>query len=274
MFVPHGRGPLPTRAAVSAFIFKERVQLFRPMSRIMIENTLQTCLPFWGSLTTPEKEILVSNSILREHKPKALIYNCTDTSSPGIQIIRRGRARIFISSPDGKQLTLQRIEEDQLFAIGTSCVLSEMIFDVGLETETHCEVLLIPRTICKKLFDTNHQVAIAIFGLIASKFATTMRILEAIAFTSMRSRLANMLIEQSFLAGSSVINSAHASIAADIGTSREVVTRLLNQFRKDGLVTLRPKVIRIENKQALIDIRGEYLSYISSLMYPKPQRIN
>ncbi len=244
------------------------------MTPMMIENTLRASLPFWSYLAKSEKENLVATSILQEYKPKALLHNCTDKNSPGIQIVRRGRARVFICSPDGKQLTLQRIESDQLFAIGISCVLKDTIFDVSLETETCCEVLLIPRAICKKLFDTNPMVKIATIDVISSKFATTMRILEAIAFTSTRSRLANTLIEQSFLAGSSAINVTHASIAADLGTTREVVTRLLNQFKNDGLVTLRPRIIKIDDKQALMDIRGDYLGYISSLMYPKPQRIS
>ncbi len=240
------------------------------MTRMIIENTLRANLPFWNYLAETEKEHLVSNSILREHKPGALIHNCTDVSSPGIQIVRRGSARVFISSPDGKQLTLQRIGDNNLFAIGVTCVLNDTIFDVSLETETKCEVLLIPRAICKKLFDGNMLVKNSTIDLILSRFANTMRILEAVAFTSTRSRLANTLIEQSFLAESSAIRVTHASIAADIGTTREVVTRILHQFQGGGLVTLQPRVIQINNKQALINIRGDYLGYISDMIYPKP----
>ncbi len=241
------------------------------MSRIIIENTLRTNLPFWNHLAETEKEHLVSHSILQEHKPGALLHNCTDVNSPGIQIVRRGSARVFISSPDGKQLTLQRIGDNNLFAIGVTCVLNNTIFDVSLETETRCEVLLIPRAICKKLFDANMLVKNSTIDLILSRFANTMRILEAVAFTSTRSRVANALIEQSFLAESSVMKVTHAGIAADIGTTREVVTRILHQFQGNGLVTLQPRIIQINNKQALIDIRGDYLGYISNMIYPKPK---
>jgi hypothetical protein len=66
-----------------------------------------------------------------------------------------------------------------------------------------------------------------------------------------------------------VINTTHASIAADLGTTREVVTRILHQFQNDGFVTLQQREIRVDNKRALIDIRGDYLGYISDLLYPK-----
>lgn len=244
------------------------------MARMVSEYVLQKSLPFWEYLTETEKEDLVAGSVLQEYKPGALIHHCTDINSPGVQIVRHGRARVFISSPDGKQLTLQRIGDNQLFVIGVSCLLNNVIFDVSLETETQCEVVLIPRAVCKKLFDANVVVRSASIDLLSSKFATTMRILEAIAFTSTSSRLANALIEQSFLAESSVIRVTHASIAADLGTTREVVTRILHQFQKDGLVTLQQREIRIDNKQALIDKRGDYLGYISELLYPKQRKEN
>jgi CRP/FNR family transcriptional regulator len=96
-----------------------------------------------------------------------------------------------------------------------------------------------------------------------------MRTLEAIAFTSTRSRLANALIEQSFLSGSSLLKVTHAGIAADLGAKREVVTRLLHQFQNDGFVTLRKQSIKIDDLQALMNIRGDYLGYLSNMLYPK-----
>ncbi len=244
------------------------------MTIIELENCLRASLPFWHHLTETEKEHLVTTSELVKYQPRVLIHHCTDTSSPGIQIIMRGRARVFISSPDGKQLTLHRIEDYMLLPIGVTCVLTNTICDVSLETETNCEILLIPRATCKKLFDTNLWVKAATIDILASRFTRTMRILESIAFTGTRSRVANSLIEQSFLSGSLAINITHAHIAADLGTTREVVTRILNRFQADGLVTLQQKVIQIDDKQALIDISGEYLSGISDLLYPKPNLCN
>jgi CRP/FNR family transcriptional regulator len=242
------------------------------MPQKITDKLLDLSLPFWKQLSQTEKTTIINHSVLHVYKPGALIHNCSDKSSAGVQIIVHGRARIFINSPDGKQLTLQRIEDNQLFSIGVSCVLDNTIFDVSLETETKCEVVLIPRTICKKLYDTNDAVRKSVIGILVSRFAHTMRILEAITFTSTRSRLANSLIEQGLLSESSQINVTHASIAMDLGTTREVVTRILHQFQREGFVTLHNRKIIIKNKQALINIRGDHLEYISNLIYPKPSK--
>ncbi len=193
----------------------------------------------------------------------------TDSLSPGIRIVKRGRLRVYISSADGKQYTIQRISDNEIFSIGMSCVLNNIIMDVDLETESECEILLIPRALCRRLFDLNPAVKQATIEIISERFSVTMRILESVVFSSMKNRIANALVEQSVLEGAAVINVTHANIAADIGTLREVVTRRLKQFQDDGLITMGRGHITINNMQALIELRGEHLEAVSDLIYPK-----
>ena len=103
----------------------------------------------------------------------------------------------------------------------------------------------------KYLFDTNPAVKNFTLELIASKFTDVMWLLEQLVFSGMGKRLANALIEQSVLDGTLTLNTTHERIAADLGTSREVVTRLLKQFRLDGLVSLSRGKIRITDEKAL-----------------------
>ncbi len=186
-----------------------------------------------------------------------IVRHSTDEFCPGVQIVRRGRARVFMCSPEGKQLTLQRITDNEPFVIGVSCMLNKTIFDVSLETETECEIAVISREICRRLFDANPAVRNACIGIIAQRFSKTMRVLGSVTFLSMRSRLAGALIEQSVLAGSPVFEATHAGIAADIGSVREVVTKVLRKFQAEGFVTLLRGKIRIEDMQALENIRGD-----------------
>jgi CRP/FNR family transcriptional regulator len=236
------------------------------MPRIRLESLLEASLPFWDILTEADKNNLLTCARLQKYKPGTILQHSTDEYSPGVQIVVSGRARAFISSPDGKQLTLKHYIDSEYFVIGISCVFGDYTCDVSVETETECEVLMIPRSAFMPLFDSNLAVRAASMEMLGLKLSRIIHSLEAFTFSGMKSRLANMLIEQSVLAGSPVFKTTHADIAADIGTVREVVTRLLKRFQTEGLLTLYRGKIRLDNIPALMDIRGDFLGSVGSII--------
>lgn len=225
------------------------------MSQPELRLIFRDCLPFWEGLSEEEKELLVTNSLQQTFKPGSLIPHCTDAANPGVQIITQGRVRAFISSEDGKQFTILRSLKHKYFSIGASCVLDDVVYDVSLEAETFCEIVLIPKAICKRLFETNFLINRATIGDIASKLSHTLKLLQMVTFESPRSRVVNALIEYSYLAGSPVFNVTHEKIALEIGTLREVVSRNLEQLQAEGLITLQRGKIRINNAQNLLKAR-------------------
>lgn len=238
------------------------------MERIDMESILRENLPFWEKLSDYEKEYLASSAKLYTYDAGIVIHHSTDSHSPGIQIVRSGRARVYISSQDGKQFTMHRILDNEMFVIGFGCLFDNVIIDVALETETPCEILLLPRKICRQICDENPLVKIDITSMLASRFSRAVHLLESVTFLSLKSRLANALIEHSALAGSHIFKATHAGIAGDIGATRETVTRLLNEFQDGGLILLQRGRIRIEDMAALMEIRGNYYSYMRDEMIP------
>lgn len=217
-----------------------------------MEDLFRACMPFWMDLSETEKKTLLTSTKLQTFKAGIVIPNSTDEDCPGIRIVKQGRVRVYISSPDGKQLTLYRMpDSSKLFIIGFGCVLDQVIFAVNLETETECEIALIPREVCKRLYDTNVQVKTVTVNMLADIFSSTMRVLESVAFSSIGNRLAGALLEQSALTGSSVFKVTHEKLAADIGSAREVVTRQLKQFQLDGLIKYLRGKIEILDRRAL-----------------------
>lgn len=239
------------------------------MSRVSLETLLEACLPFWGCLPENDKNNLLTCARLHKYRVGTVLQHSTDEYSPGIQIVVSGRARAFISSPDGKQLTLKHYVDGEYFGFGISCVLGGYTCDVSVEAETECEVLLIPRAAFVPLFDTNAAVRAASMLMLGQKLSSTIHALEAFTFSSMKSRLAHVLIERCELAGSPVFRITHADIAADTGTVREVITRLLQRFQTEGLLTLYRGRIRLDNIPALMDIRGDFLGSLGNLFYFK-----
>jgi CRP/FNR family transcriptional regulator len=226
-----------------------------------LEALFQESLVFWGELTDDEKAELIISATTQMYKPNSIVNQGQDEKDLGVLIIARGMARVYMSSPEGRQLTLQRITGNGFFVFGISCVLDEPIFNVIFETETECEIVLIPCEVFKRLYKNNDAVKHAIIELLSLRFSFVMSLMERVFFSSVGSRLASALIERSTLSGSDVFSTTHAAIASDIGTVREVVTKLLDKFKAEGLVNLRRGSIEIKNHQALLEMSGSR-SYI------------
>lgn len=203
----------------------------------MLKELLEQSLPFWKELTEPQQTLLLQETGIRTHKKGTVFYH-SGGECKGVEIVRRGRARVFISSSDGREITLYRLLENDLCMMSVACMIKNINFGITLETETDCEVAVIPREIYRKLNEENICVKNFTLELIASKFTDVMWLLEQLAFATVKSRIARALTEQSVLQKTSVLDTTHEKLAADIGTAREVVTRQLRQFRTDGLVAL------------------------------------
>jgi CRP/FNR family transcriptional regulator len=219
-----------------------------------MKEFFQNCLPFWNELKDSEKELLLNEAILRKHSIGTIFYHSGGECS-GVEIVKSGRARVYISSPDGREITLFRILDNDFCMMSAACMLNNINFGISLETETDCEIVIIPREIYKRLLDENASVKNFTMELVASKFSDVMWLLEQLVFSNMGKRLADALIEQSVLCGSHILEITHEKIALDLGTAREVVTRLLKQFQLDGLVTLSRGKIELIDEKALKGIK-------------------
>ena len=217
-----------------------------------MKELLTSILPFWGSLTDSEKELVLSGSKLKLFKRGSVLYHGSDECT-GVRIVKRGRVRVYISSPNGKEMTLYRIYDNDFCMMSVACMLKNIRFNVNLEMETDCEIIDISREIYKRLLDVNMVVKNFTLELMASKFTDIMWLFEQMAFSGMDNRLAGELVEQSAIDGSPVLKITHDKIAADLGTAREVVTRLLKQFQLEGLVSLSRGKIEILNEKALMN---------------------
>ena len=87
--------------------------------------------------------------------------------------------------------------------------------------------------------------------LMASRFSDVMWLIEEIMWKSLDKRVANFLIEESSIEGSSRLQITHETIANHLGTHREVVTRMLRYFQNEGMVKLSRGVVEITDEKKL-----------------------
>ena len=202
-----------------------------------MRELLQRSFPFWDELSREQKEAM-EQGIMKTICGKKTRLHFGGGECAGVQIIEKGRARVFITSPNGGDITLFRLMDGDVSILSAACMLNGMDIELDMEMETDCTVYTIPKKVYKKIYDESGAVKDYTMEMISERFSDIMWLFNQFVFSNVASRLAAALLEHRVLAESDTLPVTHEALARDAGTAREVVTRLLKQFQADGLVRL------------------------------------
>ncbi len=206
--------------------------------------------PIWEQLTPSEQETLSSSCSSRSISKGTMLHSGSGDCI-GLLVIRTGRLRAFLSSEDGREVTLYRLFPRDICLFSASCIMQNIQFDIFIEAEQDTDLWVIPSGIYKKLMEESAVLANYTNQIMASRFSEVMWLVEQIMWKSMDRRLASFLLEESSIEGSPVLKITHERIASHLGTAREVVTRMLRYFQGEGYVRLSRGTIEITDTGAL-----------------------
>jgi len=207
-------------------------------------------LPFWKDLTETEKQMLLTHTALEEYE-KGVLLHIDGGDCAGVQIVKEGQVRVYITSPSGGEITLYRLVEGDVSILSASCMIKGMDISLDMMMESDTVLYTIPKEIYKKLNDTNTAVKDYTMEMVSERFSDVMWLFNQYVFSNAASRLAGAILEHMALAGGGEIFFTHDVLARDMGTAREVVTRLLKQFQTEGYVRLSRGYIEVLDAKAL-----------------------
>jgi len=207
-------------------------------------------LIFWDKLSKAE-QAEIENCAFTTTYPKGKVFYSGTKECLGLILLESGQLRAFISSKDGKAISLYRLLSLDICILSTSCMIKNLNFDISFEMEKESKVYVIPTACFNKISENNATVKNFSLELISARFSEVMWIFDQYVFSSAAQRLAGFLLDQAQLEASDTLNITHEFIANDLGTAREVVTRLLKHFATDGVVTLSRGAIKIEDYEKL-----------------------
>lgn len=209
--------------------------------------------PFWEHLTNEQADRVLQDSRCVSYPAGSLIYSPA-RECLGTIFILKGTIRAYLLSDEGKEVTIYRIRKGDTCVLTASCALSAITFDVEIEAETDCEVLLIPATVFSVLSADNIYVENFAYKIATERFSSVVEALQQIMFMSLRQRIAAFLIDESAQGRDDCIHMTHEEIAKAIGSAREAVSRTLKQMSEKGDVVLFRGGIKIENKASLYEL--------------------
>jgi CRP/FNR family transcriptional regulator len=152
----------------------------------------------------------------------------------GIALLISGVVRVYKIGETGRQITLYRFGNGQSCILTANAILSQKTFPAVATVEKDAEAVMIPADVFRKWVSKYDVWREFVFELLSQRLSSVLEIIDEVAFRRMDSRLAALLLTRS--QNQNPLQMTHQEIAAELGSSREVISRLLEDFSEQGFV--------------------------------------
>ncbi len=170
-------------------------------------------------------------------------------------LILSGSVRVQKLSEKGQVITLYHLVAGRACELTTTCLLGGKNYPAEAIAETEVHAILIPKADFQQALAQIPDFRNSVFSSIDKGMNDLIGLLEDVSFGRMDSRLARRLLQLADAAHPIAVT--HQALAEELGTAREVISRLLKGFERQNLVSLRRGHIEIVERQHLRDLAKE-----------------
>ena len=204
---------------------------------------LKKAFPFVNELGEIQK--LFFDRLYLQKLESGMILLDESRECTGVILVLSGTIRIYKLSEEGKEITLYRISRGETCVLTVACLMGtgDIPFPVAASAEQPSEIIFIPIELFKKFFYESPSIQKFFFSSMSAKFYSVLGLVENITFRRTSDRLMDYIISKT-AGGAYPLYATHENIASDLGTAREVVSRLLKDMESKGIVSLsRGKIV-------------------------------
>lgn len=164
----------------------------------------------------------------------------------GFPLVLEGAVRVSMNAPSGREILLYRVEPGQGCVLSGGCLLGHSDYAARGIAEEDVTLASLPPALFHELLLEHEPFRRFVFGMYGERLAEVMQLVEEVAFRRLDERLAQMLIHRG-----PVIEATHQKLADELGSVREIVSRLLRSFEERGWVALERERITLKDPKAL-----------------------
>lgn len=173
----------------------------------------------------------------------------------GYVLVLDGSVRVQKMDPNGREIVLYRVEPQQTCMLTTSCLLGGTAYPAEGVAETRTHLAMLPAGAFDRAIAESAAFRRFVLAAISQRIADLMLLIEDVAFGRMDMRLARLLLRRADAAG--MLAATHQGLAVELGTAREVVSRLLKDFESRGLVHLGRGEVGLLDRSHLEELAAE-----------------
>lgn len=164
-----------------------------------------------------------------------------------VPVVLEGAIKIMRMDEEGKELFLYHLEAGETCALSLTCCAASKPSEIRAVAEDRTVLLGIPVQIHEKWTDEFKQWKEFVANTYQRRFQELLVALDAVAFKRMDERLMKYIVTKMKQQKTNELNTTHQLIANELGTSREVISRLLKQLEKKKWIELGRNIIYIRD---------------------------
>ena len=210
-----------------------------------VRQALLERFPVFGQLPAPQLERLLAEAQLLRVPAGAVLF---DASQPcrGFPLVLEGSVRVAKFAPNGREILLYRVDPGQGCILSGGCLLGHSDYTARGVAEEDVTLLSVPPALFHQLMLEFEPFRRLVFGMYGERLAEVMELVEEVAFRRLDERLAQLLIHRG-----PVLEATHQKLADELGSVREIVSRLLRSFETRGWVKLERERITVLDPKSL-----------------------
>jgi CRP/FNR family transcriptional regulator len=215
---------------------------------MLTQDALQRLLaayPVFSGLPAALRDELVAHAASAHLEQGAIVFD-ENQACQGFPLLLSGNIRVIKVAPSGRELLLYTVSPGESCILTTSCLLGETRYHARGVVAEDMEMVILPPPVFRTLADAHPPFRNYIFGLFSDRMTDLMQLVSAVAFQKLDQRLAALLLSRA-----SPIHTTHQALADELGSVREIISRLLRQFAEQGWIKLGREQIDVVDIKSL-----------------------
>ncbi|MCU0634186.1 MAG: Crp/Fnr family transcriptional regulator [Gemmatimonadaceae bacterium] len=204
--------------------------------------------PAFAAIDGAERRTLVERTALKQ-VPAGTTFLREGDACGTIALVLEGTVRVSKSAASGRAITLYQIVAGETCVLTASCLLATARYPADAVVVDDATVALVPGDLFTHLFHVAPSVQRFVLEHFTERLAATMALVEDVAFRRVDQRVARWLVEAART--TPVIATSHEQLAAELGTARVVISRILADFQQRGWVTQARRRLEVRDPAAL-----------------------
>lgn len=208
---------------------------------------------FHGLMTLePETRNQLSKQSQVVTVPEGTVIFGPGKAPENLLLLLEGTVRVQQMSEHGREIVLYRVNAGESCVLTTACLLAYEEYTAEGVAETEVKAAAIPKTVFDDIVSHSPAFRNFVFSAYSRRITDLFHVIEEVAFQRMDIRMAEKIMELKGLGDQ--IHATHQQMAAELGTAREVVSRILSEFQRRGWISLARGVISITDADAISEL--------------------